>query len=389
MDKKLLVRFIKGETSADEAGEVISWIGRNEDNSRYFSGLKDSLLLAEMTSPEAARYDADGAEASWKAIGKRIGESDETPSCEAEGERRKRDEEQWNQGEEQRNQDEEHRKWDDEQRNQDEERRKRRRILWQRVAGIAAVVCLIASVALNVSQKHRIDSISASGGGALTYLEAIPQSSYYTERGVKGRVILPDGSAVWMNSDSKINFPEHFAQGVRRVNFEGEGYFEVAKNPDRPMVITTTRGTEVRVLGTRLYISSYSNEDAESVTLISGEVNVKHGGDAEFSLRPMQTVCFRRQVQVPAVASSDTVSGLAWKRGELLFKEEPMAEVFKKLERWHGVDIVVRDSSVFAYNLTASFGAESISQIMEEIGFTSSITSRIVGDTVFVSKKKI
>lgn len=353
MDKKLLVRFIKGETSAKEAGAVISWIGASEANASYFSELKDSLLLAEMTSPEAAGYDAEGAEASWKAIGKRIGESDGTRAKEG------------------------------------EEPRKRRRALWRTVAGAAAVVGLIVSIALNISQKRRIDGISASGEGALTYMEVAPQSSYYTERGVKGRVILPDGSAVWMNSDSKINFPEHFAQGVRRVSFEGEGYFEVAKNPDRPMVITTTRGTEVRVLGTRLYISSYSDEDAESVTLISGEVNVKHGADAELSLRPMQTVCFRRQVLVPAVASSDTVSGLAWKRGELLFKEEPMAEVFKKLERWHGVDIVVRDSSVFAYNLTASFGAESISQIMEEIGFTSSITSRIVGDTVYVSKKKI
>ena len=92
--------------------------------------------------------------------------------------------------------------------------------------------------------------------------------------GLKGMVVLPDGSRVWLNSSSSLQCPERFDRDKRLITLDGEGYFEVAHNKKWPMYVKTSKGYTVKVTGTSFNLSSYSDDDRLVVTLISGEITM-------------------------------------------------------------------------------------------------------------------
>lgn len=222
-------------------------------------------------------------------------------------------------------------------------------------------------------------------------------NTFYTERGVKGKIVLEDSTVVWLNSDSKIIYPEHFANDSRQVKFEGEGFFEVKKNSEWPMVVTTEKGMSIKVLGTKFHIRSYNNDETEQATLFTGKIQLAKlvkgkGGVMEkrtFDMIPNEVVVFNKTGVQLISQKADTTKKVAWKRGELLFEETPMSEVVKMLERWHGAKIIVRDSSVLNFRFTGSFNSESLVQILELIKFTSPIDYSIKENVTYLKVRKI
>lgn len=235
--------------------------------------------------------------------------------------------------------------------------------------------------------------IAVSGAGYLVFNsyeqpivheQVMASVKYVVNTGVKGVVDLPDGSKVWLNSSSYIVCPERFSDKVREIELEGEGYFEIVPNKEWPMHIKTSKDYTVKVTGTSFNLSSYSNDDKLVVTLISGEVsliNNKKSREKEIKMVPNQELIILSE-KPKLLNNANTVKRTAWKDGLLLFDNTPMSEVVKKIERWYGVTIVVKDPKIYDYSFTAKFKSESVSQVLEILKISSNINFNIEDTTV-------
>ncbi|MHC1780693.1 MAG: FecR family protein [Bacteroidales bacterium] len=211
---------------------------------------------------------------------------------------------------------------------------------------------------------------------------------YVVNTGVKGIVDLPDGSKVWLNSSSYIICPQQFSGDVRELELEGEGYFEVVPNKEWPMLIKTSKNHSVKVTGTKFNLSAYSNDNKLVVTLISGEVSlINNKKRSEIKLTPKQELVVIEEKEAKLLENPNISNKTAWKEGLLLFDNTPMDDVVKKMERWYGVNFVIKDSLIFDYRFTAKFRSESITQVLEILRLSSNIRYKIENTTITLAKK--
>ena len=183
-------------------------------------------------------------------------------------------------------------------------------------------------------------------------------------------VQLSDGSEVHLNFGSKLKYPQAFNGEIREVIFEGEGFFNVAHNPERPFIVQTAK-LNIKALGTAFNVLAYPNEDEIETTLVNGEVvleqiylngNVKTIGRME----PGQHVSFNS-----VNGSIDCTKGcvekyIAWKEGKLVFEDAYISEVAQRLSRMFNVDIEVADD-ILDYFYTVTFVDEPLFQILDLI----------------------
>jgi len=214
-----------------------------------------------------------------------------------------------------------------------------------------------------------------------------PNYEYSTPFGVKGKVVLPDSTIVWLNSGSKISFPGKFNGMCREVFFSGEGFFEVKPNKETPMDIVLKSGLSVKVLGTKFNLSSYDNDSSFSLLLLSGKVNINNNkGKTLFSINPHEKITIDPiKNSVSLQKPLETLSTIGWKSGWLIFENAPLEEVFKKMERWYGQTIVVNDNSIYSKTLTAKFKEESVSQVFDLMNQISLINYQIKDSIAYIS----
>lgn len=159
-----------------------------------------------------------------------------------------------------------------------------------------------------------------------------------TPRGGTYQVLLPDGTKVWLNAASRLTFPTAFNGKDRKVELVGEAYFEVAKNRQKPFLVSSA-GQVVEVLGTHFNVSAYAEELTTKTTLLEGSVRVsKIDLSASQLLKPGQQSMFKSgaDILVSAVNGSDAI---AWKNGYLAFANENIVSVMKKVSRWYDVEV--------------------------------------------------
>lgn len=207
------------------------------------------------------------------------------------------------------------------------------------------------------------------------------RQTIYTEKGVKSTLYLPDSSEVILNSDSKLIFPDKFIGDTREVYLNGEAYFKVRKDSNKPMIVSTNKKFKIQVTGTEFNVKSYDNDDNSITTLYSGSINMITANGTK-RVHPNEQVSIDSKNHIRVFQMEDKIAPKAWTEGRLLFDVTPMPEVIKILERWHGVNIIVRDSSILHYKITAEFKSESISQIMYVIKNCALIDYTIVGKDV-------
>jgi transmembrane sensor len=164
-----------------------------------------------------------------------------------------------------------------------------------------------------------------------------------TAKGKQYRLILEDGSSVWLNATSSLRFPVSFPGNERRVQLNGEGYFEIAKDSKRPfhVMLRTTNGIDkgtVTVLGTSFNINSYDNESSTKATLLEGSVGVSNTAGKPVVLKPGQQADLSgSQIRVIPDANTDQV--LAWKNNLFNFDNERIEDIMRQLARWYDIDV--------------------------------------------------
>lgn len=185
-----------------------------------------------------------------------------------------------------------------------------------------------------------------------------------TQQAQKSLITLEDGTKVWLNEQARLRYPEKFAQNTREVYLEGEAFFEVARNPQKPFIIHTPKA-DVQVLGTSFLIKA---ENDQTETLVAtGKVAVKPENQQEaIILTPKQ----KAVVNVEKVQKQENVKleeAIAWKKEVLLIKNEAMEQIIEKLEKYYRVKIEVLEPSIFNCKLTGDFNNLDLEESLQII----------------------
>ncbi len=204
-----------------------------------------------------------------------------------------------------------------------------------------------AVVELDSTGKGRIaggNTTIQQQGGVLKYGADAHAAGFHTlttPRGGQFRVVLPDGTAVWLNAATSLRYPTAFKGNERVVTLRGEAYFEVAKNTAMPFRVQIDEQTAVEVLGTHFNIHAYSDENQISTTLLEGKVMITK---SDASLRRVvlnpgqQAIVNNDQLSVSKQVNIDQV--MAWKNGMFNFEGMDLPSVLRQLSRWYDVEIV-------------------------------------------------
>ncbi len=220
--------------------------------------------------------------------------------------------------------------------------------------------------------------------GGLTYLQ-FTKSGYTSEKitwqevktttGMISELELPDGTHVWLNSQTRFKYPLTFGK-VREVVLNGEAYFDVVRDTDHPFIVNT--GTmNVEVLGTSFNVTNYPEENQTEVVLRSGKVNLftdefKNKKEIGF-LVPGQQALFNKKTQRLMVNRVDPDKYTSWKEGKLIFTDDSMSTVVHKLSRWFNVDIVLENKELDGYVYRGTFGSQSLRQILDLLKISAPI----------------
>jgi hypothetical protein len=183
-----------------------------------------------------------------------------------------------------------------------------------------------------------------------------------TSHGEKLSITLPDGSRVWLNSGSRLEFPEKFSEAERYMTLSGEAYFEVKKDSLRPFSVES-EGFVTTALGTSFNINTKNNALLK-VSLFTGKVIIDRNQDGdEIILIPGQEFQFDKVGNEKRVKSFNLERALAWKEGKIIFENATLPEVMQTLEEWYGVKF----SLVNAENVKWKFSGEYQNQILENV----------------------
>ncbi|MCE5225454.1 MAG: FecR domain-containing protein [Porphyromonadaceae bacterium] len=172
--------------------------------------------------------------------------------------------------------------------------------------------------------------------------------------GQHANVILPDGTSVWLNSETTIKYPGNFDKHIRNVVLNGEAYFDVTKNKKSPFVVTTNKG-RIEVLGTSFNVEDYADSKIFETTLMKGSVKVSTLSSPEnpVILSPAtKSVLKNDKLVLEQVASFNSYR---WKEGLICFKNDSFSFIMSQLEKNFGITIVVENSEVNKYKYTGKF----------------------------------
>ena len=169
----------------------------------------------------------------------------------------------------------------------------------------------------------------------------IQYNTISTSKGRQFKVVLPDGSKVWLNAASTLKFPVTFEGKERGVELSGEAYFEVAKNAAQPFKLKVPGKIEIEVLGTAFNVNAYTNEKNSYTTLVEGSVRVSHTNktDSRIVLKPGDQLQ-SGDAGMALVQQSNVEKAIAWKNGLFNFEGVGLREMMRQLERWYNLDVV-------------------------------------------------
>ncbi|WP_290794193.1 FecR family protein [Flavihumibacter sp. UBA7668] len=236
-------------------------------------------------------------------------------------------------------------------------------------------------------------------------------SEVSTKNGSRSKIMLPDGTQVWLNAGSKLTYGKDFGTSFREVSLTGEAYFDVVKDSSRPFLIHA-RNVDIRVLGTAFNVKSYPGDKTTETSLIRGsvEVQIKNRPSEKIILKPneklvvaMESDSLIAKPSQPQVTKNirtapqvvldqvnyhekeQVIVETSWVENILIFDSETFAELAPKLERWYGIKIVFTSQEIQNIRLTGSFKGESLQTALKGLKITANFNYAIKNDTVIIS----
>ena len=216
-------------------------------------------------------------------------------------------------------------------------RQKRIRRITFRVA--AVLIPFVLLMGLFVQVNTRVDLLGDSG-----------YEEIYVPKGERLQMMFQDGTRAYINSDSRLKYPKKFALSSREVYLEGEAYFVVSKNSHRPFIVNLN-GPAVHVLGTSFDVQAYPENKDITVCLDEGRVNLTLASDKKYPLKP----------------GADIQLSSLWKKNVIAFKDAPLSEVIKVLNRWYDVDFKIEDQSAGDVYFTITSENTLLEKVLQDL----------------------
>ncbi|MCG9898702.1 MAG: FecR family protein [Hydrotalea sp.] len=273
------------------------------------------------------------------------------------------------------------------------------RIKW--ISAIAAVLILVIGTwYFGIFNHSNVDATIANSPSSLKEVSARPAS--------KTKLVLPDGTTVWLNSGSKLTYDSWSGKSSREVYLIGEAFFDVTKNASKPFIIHT-KHLDVKVLGTSFNVRAYPEDEVTETSLIHGSVEVYLHRQPEkiFRLVPNQKLVVKntvldgsskKDVEIdlnqavsilplkPIVLSNSDAQLVetGWLNNLLLFEDESFGEIAKKMERWYDVKIQFSNNTLAEIRMTGSFEKETLIQAIEALRFISNFNYKVENDLITI-----
>ena len=234
----------------------------------------------------------------------------------------------------------------------------------QRIAAVVMLPLLLASTWFYFQNTKLRNEIASN----------FTMQEIKTQPGLRSHLFLADGTEVWLNTGSTLNFPSVFTEDTRTVELEGEAYFRVAKNKEKPFIVKS-ENISVTALGTEFNVCAFNGDELISTSLVEGKVLIKNHSNKnqEVVLAPDEQLIYEKESAhfIKKQVNAEEVS--AWKDGKLIFNDTPLAEVAGKLNHWFNANISIEDPAIRKYEYTATFTNENLSQVVELLSLSAPI----------------
>ena len=189
----------------------------------------------------------------------------------------------------------------------------------------------------------------------------------------KSKVILPDGTEVWLHNNTTLSYNNDFGEKERRVSLDGEAFFSVTKNADKPFIVNADQ-LNVKVYGTRFNVECFSGKENILVSLLEGSVALYTDEDRKTFLKPDQTGIYNKKLSSLSVEKDDVAYTASWATETVRFEGESLAQVCKYLSRWYNVEIEVDPQVSDHYAYTFTVREEPLEEILRLISKTNPVS---------------
>lgn len=218
----------------------------------------------------------------------------------------------------------------------------RRKRFWRIGYRVAAVLIpILFLIGFYLQLDSRVDLF-----GTTEYEELV------VAKGERIQLMFQDGTKVYINSDSKLRYPKKFALNTREVYLEGEAYFVVAENKHRPFIVNLNSAA-IQVLGTSFNVQDYPESKDVVVCLYEGAINLTLPTDKKQAVCPGERLVYNKESAQCTISRMDDLQRMSmWKQNIIVFKDTPLPEVMKVLNRWYNVTFKIEDASASKYMYT-------------------------------------
>ena len=202
-----------------------------------------------------------------------------------------------------------------------------------------------------------------------TYNQGDSYITLETPMGSKLRTTLPDGTEVWQNSGTTLQYPVRFTKHHREVRLSGEAYFHVSSDKKNPFFVKTDDGT-IKVTGTRFNVSAFPDDHFSSVVLEEGQVfYLPANQEKPVILYPNERIIYLKDQHKLIRGKTDVEKYTSWKEGKLIFRNDPLSDIIRRLKRWYNADIVLSDPSekLGGLTFTMTIENETLPQVIDYI----------------------
>lgn len=323
VNKELISRVISGHATKKEAREVVEWFSTTPEG---------QACLSEMIHNDAHLLDAEGLEG--------FGEKSLSPILSqkilAEINR--------------------------------QIHRKTIRRLVMRVAAVLIPFVILAGFTFYTNSRVDLFGISE-------------YSEIYIPKGEKNRILFQDGSQAFLNSDTKIRFPLKFGLTERRIQLEGEAYFKISTNSKRPFIVQMN-DKKVKVTGTSFNVKAYKSDKTMNIVLDEGRISFLTPQNSYFLLPGQQAIYNNETGECTINSLEKSTEASLWVKDVLKFKDTPLPEVLKTLNRVFNVEFQIKNPEVYKYTYTLTTESTSLEKITKELEKIAPVRFRIQDDKV-------
>ena len=324
IDWPLLAKYLSGENSDEEGAKVLNWLETDKENQKLIDSMKG------VWETPAMDYEPSDVKALWTAVAEKTGitgQSNEQFTYKM---------------------------------SRDQQRENIFSLFLHQLQTpalrYAAVFLLVASVSILY--------FLFSGRGVDADL--VEWKTVTVSKGQQSNITLKDGTKLFLDSGSRVQIPKNFGNDSRTVKLEGEGYFEVVSDPEKPFIVNLSNAV-VKVLGTKFNIRAWEETGEIKVAVAKGKVSfgVDDAPEKQIVLTKGFGGSLSKTGKLSEPMQVDINKSLSWMKGEMSFDDVPFSEILAQAERWYDIQFSLEDSTIINERLSVSINKNSLPNVLE------------------------